>query len=283
MIGFEQDFIRAIRAIATKGLVDKQGNVLAASETQGYVVKIHDDPNDELYGTVDVREYVEDTYDVKDDEDIELRGLHEGVFLSAIQNFANGVYYIPKLYSDVTIVMDSITKREYVRTYNQVDILNYEAGVRVGIGVVEREEYSLDDGDEHEEKEETGNKSWTEYSKEKVETSVEGDDKSKSTILQDREKVVTTIENDGGDKVEITATSGSVEMKVCDKITISLKDGKISIEAEDVLVTSKKVKITGGQMEMAGMASTDMQGPFCAIPTCPFSGAPHTGKLVSNT
>ena len=283
MIGFEQDFIRAIRAIATKGLVDKQGNVLAASETQGYVVKIHDDPNDELYGTVDVREYVEDTYDVKDDEDIELRGLHEGVFLSAIQNFKNGVYYIPKLYSDVTIVMDSITKREYVRTYNQVDILNYEAGVRVGIGVVEREEYSLDDGDEHEEKEETGNKSWTEYSKEKVETSVEGDDKSKSTILQDREKVVTTIENDGGDKVEITATSGSVEMKVCDKITISLKDGKVSIEAEDVLVTSKKVKITGGQMEMAGMASTDMQGPFCAIPTCPFSGAPHTGKLVSNT
>ena len=283
MIGFEQDFIRAIRAIATKGLVDKQGNVLAASETQGYVVKIHDDPNDELYGTVDVREYVEDTYDVKDDEDIELRGLHEGVFLSAIQNFKNGVYYIPKLYSDVTIVMDSITKREYVRTYNQVDILNYEAGVKVGIGVVEREEYSLDDGDEHEEKEETGNKSWTEYSKEKVETSVEGDDKSKSTILQDREKVVTTIENDGGDKVEITATSGSVEMKVCDKITISLKDGKVSIEAEDVLVTSKKVKITGGQMEMAGMASTDMQGPFCAIPTCPFSGAPHTGKLVSNT
>lgn len=283
MIGFEQDFIRAIRAIATKGLVDKQGNVLAASETQGYVVKIHDDPNDELYGTVDVREYVEDTYDVKDDEDIELRGLHEGVFLSAIQNLKNGVYYIPKLYSDVTIVMDSITKREYVRTYNQVDILNYEAGVRVGIGVVEREEYSLDDGDEHEEKEETGNKSWTEYSKEKVETTVEGDDKSKSTILQDREKVVTTIENDGGDKVEITATSGSVEMKVCDKITISLKDGKVSIEAEDVLVTSKKVKITGGQMEMAGMASTDMQGPFCAIPTCPFSGAPHTGKLVSNT
>ena len=283
MIGFEQDFIRAIRAIATKGLVDKQGNVLAASETQGYVVKIHDDPNDELYGTVDVREYVEDTYDVKDDEDIELRGLHEGVLLSAIQNLKNGVYYIPKLYSDVTIVMDSITKREYVRTYNQVDILNYEAGVRVGIGVVEREEYSLDDGDEHEEKEETGNKSWTEYSKEKVETSVEGDDKSKSTILQDREKVVTTIENDGGDKVEITATSGSVEMKVCDKITISLKDGKVSIEAEDVLVTSKKVKITGGQMEMAGMASTDMQGPFCAIPTCPFSGAPHTGKLVSNT
>ena len=283
MIGFEQDFIRAIRAIATKGLVDKQGNVLAASETQGYVVKIHDDPNDELYGTVDVREYVEDTYDVKDDEDIELRGLHEGVFLSAIQNLKNGVYYIPKLYSDVTIVMDSITKREYVRTYNQVDILNYEAGVKVGIGVVEREEYSLDDGDEHEEKEETGNKSWTEYSKDKVETTVEGDDKSKSTILQDREKVVTTIENDGGDKVEITATSGSVEMKVCDKITICLKDGKVSIEAEDVLVTSKKVKITGGQMEMAGMASTDMQGPFCAIPTCPFSGAPHTGKLVSNT
>ena len=53
---------------------------------------------------------------------------------------------------------------------------------------------------------------------------MEGDDKSKSTILQDREKVVTTIENDGGDKVEITATSGSVEMKVCNKITITLKD-----------------------------------------------------------
>ena len=33
MIGFEQDFIRAIRAIATKGLVDKQGNVFKSSFT----------------------------------------------------------------------------------------------------------------------------------------------------------------------------------------------------------------------------------------------------------
>ena len=72
-------------------------------------------------------------------------------------------------------------------------------------------------------------------------------------------------------------------MKVCDKITITLKDGKITVEADDVLVNAKKVKVTGGQMEMAGVASTDMMGPFCAIPTCPFSGAPHNGKLVSNT
>lgn len=283
MVGFEQDIAEAIRKIATKGILDKQGNLLAASETQGYVVKIHDDPNDILYGTVDVREYAPDTFDLKDEEeDLDLRGYHEGVFLTVIQNIENGVYRIPKLYADVTIVMDSITKREYVKECNQVDVINNEAGTRIGIGVIERQEYTLDDQIEHEEEEETGNKSWTEYTKDDVVTSVEGDDGSKATVTHEKGKVGAVIEN-GGDKVEVTATSASIEMKVCDKITITLKDGKITVEADDVLVNAKKVKVTGGQMEMAGVASTDMMGPFCAIPTCPFSGAPHNGKLVSNT
>lgn len=262
MTGKERELAHAIRQIALKGLLDNNGNLKAASETRGYVTKIHDDPDDELYGTVDVREYFDETYNNKGDDDINMRGLHEGVFLSVIQNLENGVYFIPKLWSDVTIVQDSITKREYVKMFNHVDVLNYEAGTKVGIGVIEREEYDIKDFDEHEEKEETGNKAWLGFTK---------------------EAMVATVENEDGDKVEITSKADSIEVKVCDKVTITLKDGKVNIEADDVTIDAKKAKITGGQMEMKGMASTDMQGPFCAIPTCPFSGAPHNGKLVTNT
>lgn len=46
---------------------------------------------------------------------------------------------------------------------------------------------------------------------------------------------------------------------------------------------SSKVKITGGVLEVSGFSSSDMGGPFNCIPTCPFSGAPHSGKTVTGT
>lgn len=43
------------------------------------------------------------------------------------------------------------------------------------------------------------------------------------------------------------------------------------------------VTITGGKLTMKGKSNTDLLGPFNAIPTCPFSGAPHCGSVVNNT
>lgn len=45
------------------------------------------------------------------------------------------------------------------------------------------------------------------------------------------------------------------------------------------------VTITGGKLTVKGISTADPinGGPFNAIPTCPFSGAPHCGSIVNNT
>lgn len=59
-------------------------------------------------------------------------------------------------------------------------------------------------------------------------------------------------------------------------------DSDVTVKGNATL-TSPKVKITGGLLEVKGNSNNDLQGPFNCIPVCPFSGAPHKGKLVSGT
>jgi hypothetical protein len=62
-----------------------------------------------------------------------------------------------------------------------------------------------------------------------------------------------------------------------------IKDGEVKLEAKNIIVnaTEKMQIMGGGELEVAGVASTDTNGPFCAIKICPFSGAQHCGKTVS--
>jgi phage baseplate assembly protein gpV len=53
--------------------------------------------------------------------------------------------------------------------------------------------------------------------------------------------------------------------------------------AGSVTLSSPSVKITGGSVEIAGTAAPTGSGPFCAIPNCIFSGAPHIGKKIVGT
>lgn len=50
-------------------------------------------------------------------------------------------------------------------------------------------------------------------------------------------------------------------------------------------LTCPDVTITGGKLTMKGNSKADPieGGPFNAIPTCPFSGAPHCGSIVDRT
>jgi phage baseplate assembly protein gpV len=73
----------------------------------------------------------------------------------------------------------------------------------------------------------------------------------------------TTIEADGDTKISVT--------------------GKADVEVSgDATVKAPKVQITGGQLQVNGTAAQS-SGPFCALPACIASGAPHTGSLVSGT
>ena len=74
----------AIRQIAFHKLVNPRNNVIKnTAKISGFVVKIHTDG--ELCGTVDVQEYTHTLTDKQAIDDGLPVGLHEGVYLSAIQ------------------------------------------------------------------------------------------------------------------------------------------------------------------------------------------------------
>lgn len=307
---------RAIQNIARKGIANKAGHILDAAETMGFVAKIHDDPSDEWYGTIDVQEYnvteIETSPDIKP-------GYHEGVFLSAIQDITNGLVIIPKLYSDVVFTFDSVSRREYVRMFSQVDVIKLEGGTTVSVGVIEREPFDVDADDDVnvEDLAETGNKTWTEYTAEKVETVVVDKDGNQVTITTTSKDSTVQV----GDNVTIKADQENVDVTV-GETQFHMEDGKVTVKTTDVTVNAdgdvkveasgninakasgdvkieasgnadikassskveaSQVQITGGQLTVNGTAAPSGSGPFCGIPVCPFSGAPHVGNMVSGT
>lgn len=89
-----------------------------------------------------------------------------------------------------------------------------------------------------------------------------------NTSLEGSRKVVVT----GDDTLEI---SGSWNIKVSGSANINISG--------DATINSPSVTITGGQLTVSGTAAPSGSGPFCGIPVCPFSGAPHVGNIVSGT
>ncbi len=82
----------------------------------------------------------------------------------------------------------------------------------------------------------------------------------------------TDITIDGGNKITINNDSN---------VKIS---GNCNIEASgNCTIKSPSVKITGGQLTVNGTAAPTGSGPFCGIPACLFTGAPHVGNMVSGT
>lgn len=156
----------AIRQIAFHKLINPQTHTLKnTSKTTGFVVKFHDDPKDELYGTVDVQEYNLSSEANRQavEEGISV-GLHEGVYLSALQNNERGIITIPYLYSDVVIATDPETLREYVVQYSHADSVQIDAHNKVVVGVTETEKYQdTEDSPDVEDLEATGVHAHTTY------------------------------------------------------------------------------------------------------------------------
>lgn len=240
----------AIRAIALKGVVNSQtGAVRGTSKVTGYVVKIHSDESDELFGTIDVQEYAD--WSIAESEDAKI-GYHEGVLLTAIQKDNQGYIIIPKLYSDVLVSKDPETNNEYVTMFSHVDLIQLDSHEKIMVGVREREEYKPDDEnapDIHE-LELTGIQTTTEYTKDLSKTAAVTDENAEHVATQ-------IIGNDPNDGLEIkhdvsgkstaTMTEDDIVLEH-DKANITLDDsqakmemGKSAVIAEDgtVYVGSK--------------------------------------------
>nr|DAT05646.1 MAG TPA: hypothetical protein [Caudoviricetes sp.] len=175
----------AIRQIALHKLVNPKNNVIKnTSRISGYVTKIHTDENDELYGTVDVQEYNDSLANNQAKDEGLPVGLHEGVFLSAIQNNDNGLITIPYLNSDVVIATDPDTLKEYVVAYSHADTVQIDTHTKTIIGVTETKEFEKsEDSPDVDQLEKTGLHSHTEYTKEHAKTEVAKSDKNEEKSI----------------------------------------------------------------------------------------------------
>ena len=61
-------------------------------------------------------------------------------------------------------------------------------------------------------------------------------------------------------------------------------EGNVHQEAvNDFTIKGSKAQITGGSLQVDGAVSPTGSGPFCAMPACAITGAPHIGNIVTNT
>ncbi len=87
------------------------------------------------------------------------------------------------------------------------------------------------------------------------------------------------VKIDGNLKVEI---GGNAEIKVSGNANIEVS-GNTEVKSPNIKVDGAQVEITGGMLKTKGTAAPDMQGPYCGLKNCIFSGAPHSSSIVSGT
>lgn len=120
--------------------------------------------------------------------------------------------------------------------------------------------------------------------------SIEADDDSEITISGKSKveiKSDSEVKISGDSKISVT---GDAEISANGKVNISAsQDVEVSGNSKAVLkgaqleINGTQSKITGGMLEVSGSAPPTGSGPFCGIPVCPFTGAPHVGDKVMGT
>jgi hypothetical protein len=76
--------------------------------------------------------------------------------------------------------------------------------------------------------------------------------------------------------------TGNVEVKASGNANIEAT-GSATVKGVTVEVNSPAVTITGGTLTTNGAAAPTGSGPYCALPACLFTGAPHVGNKVAGT
>ena len=105
--------------------------------------------------------------------------------------------------------------------------------------------------------------------------------KSSIKIYNNGDIEVSNMDSDSGKvnldlKGDITITShGNTNIEISGNSEIYV-NGKATID-------SPNVTIKGGILNVKGSATPTGSGPFCSIPICPLTGAPHVGSKVMGT
>lgn len=242
----------SIRAIAYHRLVNaKTGAVKNTSKTSGFVVKIHDSEDDDLFGTVDVQEYTSSSEANRQAADSGLPvGLHEGVYLSALRDNSSGMVVVPYLHSDVVIATDPETLREYVIQYSHAKTVQLDAHETVTVGVTETEEYEeSEDSPDVEDLNKTGLHAHTTYTKDTATTEVSKGDKSSETS-----SVCVTPD-------DVTATHDKASVVLDgDKVSASFKDdSQVLLDARRLLAKygAKEIVINSGGVYVGSGSATE--------------------------
>lgn len=85
------------------------------------------------------------------------------------------------------------------------------------------------------------------------------------TTMRSASGIILKINKTGDVTLDTTATSGKITLKTANKVIIEAAEVEVAND------TGAKVTPNPG-----------MGGPFCSLPVCLFSGAPHQGKKVGN-
>lgn len=110
---------------------------------------------------------------------------------------------------------------------------------------------------------------------------------------EDSESGDILIEDDAGFEMKVERSSKSIEIKDWSGGTtrmnsegIKIADSfgnEVTLGAAGIEIKTIRGKITGGIFSMKGISAPDGQGPFCALPLCFLTGAPHVGSEVVGT
>jgi hypothetical protein len=91
-------------------------------------------------------------------------------------------------------------------------------------------------------------------------------------------------------KLEITSTSdldisisGNSKLSTTGTTDISSTGDLTVTGSGNLTISGLNTKITGGTLVTSGTVSPTGSGPYCGLPYCLYTGAPHTGTTVSGT
>ena len=110
---------------------------------------------------------------------------------------------------------------------------------------------------------------------------VEGDSNCTITIKGNNTVTINgnnSVKIDGNSELEV---GGNLSAKVSGNMEADVK-GNMSVDVKgSTELSCPDVTVSGGMMNIKGQANTDMQGPWCALKACVFSGAPQVGSMTT--
>lgn len=98
------------------------------------------------------------------------------------------------------------------------------------------------------------------------------------------EKILYSRNEDGEVQAVLSLLNdGKVKLETPEKVSVATETNIEVSASQKMTLKAQQMELTGGMLKCKGTATPSGQGPFCAIPVCPFTGAPQCGTDVSGT